>query len=228
MMRLRSFVQDDGHIFCTKEQISSEVSDFIDRLLSIYKDFGFDDVTVKLSTRPEMRVGEDRLWDYAESSLEKSLNDKKLNWKLSPGEGAFYGPKIEFSLKDCLNRVWQLGTVQLDFSMPSRLGATYISSDNKKETPVMIHRAILGSIERFIGVLIEHYAGHLPLWLAPLQAGIIPITDADSEYVKNLEDLFKSESIRATADYRSENEFESQGVEFKENSLHFSLWSSGS
>ena len=166
-MRVRGFVQDDAHIFCSEDQILDEVSAFIDLLFEVYRDFGFDDVIIKLSTRPEQRVGEDHLWDRAEKALEDALNHKQLDWQLQPGEGAFYGPKIEFSLKDCLERVWQLGTIQLDFSMPARLGATYIAEDGSRQVPVMLHRAILGSLERFIGILIEHYAGALPTWLAP-------------------------------------------------------------
>ncbi len=161
LMRVRNFVQDDAHIFCTEDQIMSEVSDFIDLLYEVYRDFGFEEVLVKLSTRPAQRVGADELWDKAERALEETLNHKRLDWELQPGEGAFYGPKIEFSLKDCLSRVWQLGTIQLDFSMPERLGAHYIAEDNSKQVPVMLHRAILGSLERFIGILIEHYAGAL-------------------------------------------------------------------
>ena len=191
LMRVRNFVQDDAHIFCTEEQILSEVSDFMDLLFEVYKDFGFDEVLVKLSTRPEQRVGADELWDKAEKSLEEALNHKQLEWELQPGEGAFYGPKIEFSLKDCLGRVWQLGTIQLDFSMPERLGAHYIAEDNSKKTPVMLHRAILGSLERFIGILIEHYAGSLPVWLSPVQAIVMNITDKQAEYMKKF-----AESLR--------------------------------
>ncbi|MCP4455893.1 MAG: threonine--tRNA ligase, partial [Planctomycetes bacterium] len=156
LMRVRNFVQDDAHIFCTEEQVLSEVIAFNDLLFEVYKDFGFEDVLIKLSTRPEKRVGSDETWDKAEKALEEALNETDLEWELQPGEGAFYGPKIEYSLRDCLNRVWQLGTIQLDFSMPERLGANYVSEDNSKQTPVMLHRAILGSLERFIGILIEH------------------------------------------------------------------------
>jgi threonyl-tRNA synthetase len=204
LMRVRAFVQDDAHIFCTEEQILDEVSDFIDLLFEVYGDFGFNDVIVKLSTRPEKRVGADHLWDKAEKSLEEALNIKKLDWKLQPGEGAFYGPKIEFSLKDCLERVWQLGTIQLDFSMPDRLGATYVAEDGSKHVPVMLHRAILGSLERFIGILIEHYAGSLPLWLAPIQAVVLNITDNQADYAKKVVETLRNQGQRVTSDLRNE------------------------
>jgi len=204
LMRVRAFVQDDAHIFCTEEQILDEVSDFIDLLFEVYADFGFNDVIVKLSTRPEKRVGADHLWDKAEKSLEEALNLKKLDWELQPGEGAFYGPKIEFSLKDCLERVWQLGTIQLDFSMPDRLGATYVAEDGSKHTPVMLHRAILGSLERFIGILIEHYAGSLPLWLAPIQAVVLNITDNQADYAKKVVETLRNQGQRVTSDLRNE------------------------
>jgi len=204
LMRVRAFVQDDAHIFCSEEQILDEVSDFIDLLFEVYRDFGFEDVIIKLSTRPEKRVGADHLWDKAEKSLEEALNIKKLDWELQPGEGAFYGPKIEFSLKDCLERVWQLGTIQLDFSMPDRLGATYVAEDGSKHVPVMLHRAILGSLERFIGILIEHYAGALPLWLAPVQAVVLNITDNQAEYVRKVEETLKNQGLRVKSDLRNE------------------------
>ena len=204
LMRVRAFVQDDAHIFCTEDQILGEVSDFIDLLFEVYRDFGFDDVIIKLSTRPEKRVGEDHLWDKAEKALEDALNHKQLDWQLQPGEGAFYGPKIEFSLKDCLERVWQLGTIQLDFSMPDRLGATYVAENGSKQMPVMLHRAILGSLERFIGILIEHYAGALPLWLAPIQAVVLNITDAHAEYAKKVEETLRKQGMRAISDLRNE------------------------
>ena len=204
LMRVRAFVQDDAHIFCTEEQILDEVSDFIDLLFEVYGDFGFNDVIVKLSTRPDKRVGADHLWDKAEKSLEEALNLKKLDWKLQPGEGAFYGPKIEFSLKDCLERVWQLGTIQLDFSMPDRLGATYVAEDGSKHTPVMLHRAILGSLERFIGILMEHYAGSLPLWLAPIQAVVLNITDNQADYAKKVKETLRNQGQRVTSDLRNE------------------------
>jgi len=204
LMRVRGFVQDDAHIFCTEAQILGEVSDFIDLLFEVYRDFGFEDVIIKLSTRPEKRVGADELWDKAEKSLQDALDHKKLDWELQPGEGAFYGPKIEFSLKDCLDRVWQLGTIQLDFSMPDRLGASYVAEDGSKHVPVMLHRAILGSLERFIGILIEHYAGALPLWLAPVQAVVMNITDNQAEYAKKVEETLKKQGIRANLDLRNE------------------------
>ncbi len=204
LMRLRNFVQDDAHIFCTAEQIQSEVAAFIDLLFKVYKDFGFDDIILKLSTRPDERVGADEVWDKAEHALEQALNDTTLDWELCPGEGAFYGPKIEFSLRDCLSRVWQCGTLQLDFSMPERLGAHYIEEDGSKQIPVMIHRAIFGSFERFIGILIEHYAGQLPLWLMPVQAVVMNITDKQSDYVKSVVAKLKRAGIRTRVDLRNE------------------------
>ncbi|MCP4088176.1 MAG: threonine--tRNA ligase [Gammaproteobacteria bacterium] len=204
LMRVRSFVQDDAHIFCTEEQVLSEVIAFNDLLFEVYKDFGFEDVLIKLSTRPEKRVGSDETWDKAEKALEEALNETDLEWELQPGEGAFYGPKIEYSLRDCLNRVWQLGTIQLDFSMPERLGAHYVSEDNSKQTPVMLHRAILGSLERFIGILIEHYAGALPLWLSPQQLVVMNITDRQAEYVEKVTQSVKKHGFRAEMDLRNE------------------------
>jgi threonyl-tRNA synthetase len=204
LMRVRGFVQDDAHIFCSEDQILGEVSNFIDLLFEVYRDFGFDDIIIKLSTRPEQRVGEDHLWDRAEKALEDALNHKQLDWQLQPGEGAFYGPKIEFSLRDCLERVWQLGTIQLDFSMPGRLGSTYIAEDGSKQVPVMLHRAILGSLERFIGILIEHYAGALPTWLAPDQAVVMDITDKQAEYAKKVEETLKNQGVRVKSDLRNE------------------------
>ncbi|MDH3560646.1 MAG: threonine--tRNA ligase [Gammaproteobacteria bacterium] len=204
LMRVRHFVQDDAHIFCSEEQILDEVSDFIDLLFKVYADFGFEDVSVKLSTRPEQRVGEEALWDKAEQALENALNHKGLAFDLQPGEGAFYGPKIEFNLRDCLSRVWQLGTIQLDFSMPGRLGAHYIAEDGSKQVPVMLHRAILGSLERFIGILIEHYAGSLPLWLAPVQAVVLNITDRQAEYALKVEESLKNQAMRVKSDLRNE------------------------
>ena len=204
LMRVRNFVQDDAHIFCTEEQILPEVLAFIDLLFEVYRDFGFEEVLVKLSTRPEKRVGSDELWDKAEKALEDALNQRGLDWELQPGEGAFYGPKIEFSLKDCLGRVWQLGTIQLDFSMPERLGAHYVAEDNSKKTPVMLHRAILGSLERFIGILIEHYAGALPLWLAPVQAVVMNITDRQAAFAQEVADFLKDRGFRVETDLRNE------------------------
>jgi threonyl-tRNA synthetase len=204
LMRVRNFVQDDAHIFCTENQIEGEVSDFIDLLYSVYADFGFNEVSVKFSTRPENRVGEDALWDKAEAALQAVLDAKGLDWELQPGEGAFYGPKIEFNLKDCLERVWQLGTIQLDFSMPDRLGAHYIAEDGSKQVPVMLHRAILGSLERFIGILIEHHAGALPLWLAPVQAVVLNITDNQADYARKVEESLRNQGLRVKSDLRNE------------------------
>jgi len=204
LMRLRNFVQDDAHIFCTEEQIQSEVSDFIDLLYQVYADFGFDQLIIKLSTRPENRVGSDESWDKSEKALQQALDAKNIEWQLQPGEGAFYGPKIEFSLKDCLERVWQCGTIQVDFSMPGRLGATYISNDGSKQVPVMLHRAILGSLERFIGILIEHHAGKMPLWLAPEQVVVVNITDKQADYVIKMTESLKKHGFRAKSDLRNE------------------------
>lgn len=204
IMRVRAFTQDDAHIFCTEEQVQSEVIQFIDLLKQVYKDFGFDAILVKLSTRPQKRVGSEQQWDDAESALESALEAKKLDWQIQPGEGAFYGPKIEFSLKDSLGRVWQCGTLQLDFSMPARLGATYVSEDNLKKTPVMLHRAILGSLERFIGILIENYAGALPVWLAPVQVAVLNISKNQMEYAQEIEKALSSNGIRVLLDLRNE------------------------
>ncbi len=204
LMRVRGFTQDDAHIFCAEGQIQSEVSSFIDLLHQVYADFGFTKVQVKLSTRPVNRVGSDEVWDRAEAALEEALNAKGLEWQLQPGEGAFYGPKIEFSLSDCLDRVWQCGTIQVDFSMPERLGAVYVAEDGSKRTPVMLHRAILGSLERFIGILVEHYAGYFPLWLAPVQAMVLNITDAQADYARGVEMALRSRDLRAESDLRNE------------------------
>jgi threonyl-tRNA synthetase len=204
LMRLRNFVQDDAHIFCTEDQIQEEVSAFIDLLYQVYDDFGFSDIIVKLSTRPEKRVGSDEVWTKAEHALEQALNAKKLEWDLQPGEGAFYGPKIEFSLRDCLDRVWQCGTIQVDFSMPGRLDATYVAEDSSKQVPVMLHRAILGSMERFIGILIEHHAGAFPVWLAPWQAVVMSITDRQSDYVQEIEKSLRNRGLRVKSDLRNE------------------------
>ncbi|MGD8594596.1 MAG: threonine--tRNA ligase, partial [Gammaproteobacteria bacterium] len=204
LMRLRNFVQDDAHIFCTEEQIQSEVSQFIDLLFKVYADFGFTEIIIKLSTRPEQRVGDDEVWDKAEHALETALNAKGLDWSLQPGEGAFYGPKIEFSLKDCLSRVWQCGTIQVDFSMPGRLDASYIAEDGTKHVPVMLHRAILGSLERFIGILIEHHAGAFPTWLAPWQAVVMCITDRQHEYAQKVEKSLRNQGFRVKSDLRNE------------------------
>lgn len=204
LMRVRSFVQDDGHIFCTNDQIQSEVAEFMGLLFAVYKDFGFDDVILRLSTRPEKRVGSEELWDSAESALKEALNATGRPWELVPGEGAFYGPKIEYSLKDCMGRMQQCGTIQLDFFVPGRLNASYVSEDSSKKVPVMLHRAILGSFERFIGILIEHYAGAMPAWLAPEQAIIINITDNQAEYCRKLQESLKNKGFRVSADLRNE------------------------
>ncbi len=204
LMRVRNFVQDDAHIFCTESQIQDEVSTFIDMLFAIYSEFGFTEVIMKLSTRPENRVGDDSVWDKAESALALALDNKGLKWDLQPGEGAFYGPKIEFSLKDCIGRVWQCGTIQVDFSMPGRLGATYIAEDGSKQVPVMLHRAILGSLERFIGILIEQYAGTFPLWLAPVQVMVLDIADRHAEYASQIMKELEKQGIRIKIDLRNE------------------------
>ena len=204
LMRLRGFTQDDAHIFCTEDQIQDEVSTFMDLLQEVYADFGFNDIIVKLSTRPENRVGSDEVWDKAEHALEQALNNKGLDWDLQPGEGAFYGPKIEFSLKDCLGRVWQCGTIQVDFSMPGRLDAKYIADDGSKQVPVMLHRAILGSLERFIGILIEEYAGAFPTWLAPRQVVVMGISEHQAEYAKKITKELKNKGFRADIDLRNE------------------------
>ncbi|MCP4286391.1 MAG: threonine--tRNA ligase [Gammaproteobacteria bacterium] len=204
LMRVRNFVQDDAHIFCTEDQIQDEVSSFVDLLFEIYADFGFTDIQIALSTRPEKRVGSDGVWDKAEQALEEALNAKGLDWKLQPGDGAFYGPKIDFSLRDCLDRVWQCGTMQVDFSMPGRLEAGYIADDNSRKVPVMLHRAILGSLERFIGILIEETAGALPLWLAPVQAVVMNITDRQAEFAKNVAQSLQKQGFRVELDLRNE------------------------
>ncbi len=204
LMRLRNFVQDDAHIFCTEDQVQSEVSAFIDLLYEVYADFGFKDIIVKLSTRPENRVGSDEVWDKAEHALERALNAKEIEWDLQTGEGAFYGPKIEFSLKDCIGRVWQCGTIQVDFSMPGRLDAQYVAEDGSRQVPVMLHRAILGSMERFIGILIEEHAGAFPLWLAPVQVVLMNITDKQADFVKNIEEILTKQGVRAKSDLRNE------------------------
>jgi threonyl-tRNA synthetase len=204
IMRVRGFVQDDAHIFCTEAQIQPEVSTFIDFLHDIYEDFGFTEVIYRLSTRPEQRVGTDESWDKAEKALADALDGKNLDWQELPGEGAFYGPKIEFSLKDCIGRIWQMGTIQVDFSMPGRLDAQYVSEDGSRQTPVMLHRAVLGSFERFIGILIENYEGAFPTWLAPVQAVIMNITDSQSEYVLKVEENLKNNGLSAITDLRNE------------------------
>ncbi|QRN80269.1 MAG: threonine--tRNA ligase, partial [Nocardiopsis sp. BM-2018] len=204
LMRVRHFIQDDAHIFCTEEQIQSEVSDFIDLLFRAYRDLGFEEITVALSTRPEKRVGSDEAWDKAEAALETALQNKGMEFRLQPGEGAFYGPKIEFSLNDCLGRVWQCGTIQVDFALPGRLGASYVAEDGSRQVPVMLHRAILGSFERFIGILIEEHAGALPVWLAPEQAVVLTITDRQADFALKVEKALRNRGFRVAADLRNE------------------------
>ena len=204
LMRVRGFVQDDAHIFCTEDQIQGEVVNFIDFLHDVYQDFGFSDVIYKLSTRPAQRVGSDEVWDKAEQALADALNAKGLDWQEQPGEGAFYGPKIEFTLKDCLGRHWQLGTIQVDFSMPARLDAQYVAEDGSRKIPVMLHRAILGSFERFIGILIEHFEGRFPPWLAPVQVAVMNITDKQADFVQHAVEQLQNAGLRAVADLRNE------------------------
>ncbi|MFT4824996.1 MAG: threonyl-tRNA synthetase [Halioglobus sp.] len=204
IMRVRGFTQDDAHIFCTEDQIQGEVSSFIDFLHAVYEDFGFTEIIYRLSTRPEQRVGSDSDWDRSEKALGDALDAANLPWQELPGEGAFYGPKIEFSLKDCIGRIWQLGTIQVDFSMPGRLDAQYVSEDGSRQVPVMLHRAILGSFERFIGILIEHYEGVFPSWLAPEQAVVLNITDKHQEYAKKVEESLRNKGFRVISDLRNE------------------------
>ena len=204
LMRVRNFVQDDAHIFCTIDQIQDEVSKFIDLTFKVYKQFGFENIDIKLSTRPEERVGSDEDWNKAEASLSEALDAKGINWELQEGEGAFYGPKVEFVLKDCLDREWQCGTIQADFSMPGRLDAQYIAEDGTKQVPVMLHRVIVGSIERFTGMLIEHYEGAFPSWLSPIQAVILNISEKQEEFSKNVEKNLKKQGLRVISDLRNE------------------------
>ncbi|MCX7139077.1 MAG: threonine--tRNA ligase, partial [Proteobacteria bacterium] len=204
IMRVRGFTQDDGHIFCTEAQIEPEVENFIDLLVNVYRDFGFDEIIYKLSTRPVKRVGSDETWDVAEKALADALNKKGVPWDTLPGEGAFYGPKIEFSLKDSIGRVWQCGTVQVDFSMPGRLGAEYVAEDNARHVPVMLHRAIVGSMERFIGILLENYAGALPVWLAPVQVVVMNITANQAAYAEQVVAELRRAGLRVESDLRNE------------------------
>jgi threonyl-tRNA synthetase len=204
LMRVRGFTQDDGHIFCTEAQIQNEVVAFIDLLREVYADFGFTDVVFKLATRPKLRVGSDDLWDKAEIALKTALQHKNLKFDLLPEEGAFYGPKIEFHLRDSIGRTWQCGTVQVDFSMPGLLGASYVAEDNSRQVPVMLHRAVLGSMERFIGILLEHYAGALPLWLAPVQSVVLNITEHQSEYARGIGEKLRKAGWRVATDLRNE------------------------
>jgi threonyl-tRNA synthetase len=217
LMRVRSFTQDDAHVFCTESQILEEVSSCIRMVYDVYRDFGFENaIDVKLSTRPDERIGSDEIWDKSEQGLADALMASGLEYEIQEGEGAFYGPKIEFTLYDCLNRAWQCGTIQLDFSMPGRLGAKYVDEHGERQTPVMIHRAVLGSLERFIGILIEHYAGAMPAWLAPQQVAILNITDKQSEYCREIEESLKKHDIRASADLRNEK----IGFKIREHTLH--------
>ncbi len=204
LMRVRAFTQDDAHIFCTPEQVSEESARFIELLYSIYADFGFDEVLVKLSTRPENRIGDDALWDRAEGDLAQALDAAGIAWEENPGEGAFYGPKIEFSLKDTIGRVWQCGTLQLDFNLPGRLDATYVDEDSARQTPVMLHRAILGSLERFIGILVENYGGAFPAWLAPVQAVVLNITEKQNDYCGDVAETLGNQGFRVETDLRNE------------------------
>jgi threonyl-tRNA synthetase len=204
LMRARRFTQDDAHVFCTEAQLQDEVATLIDMVFETYRDFGFTDIDLALSLRPAKRVGSDDLWDKAEAALDQALKAKGLEFKVQPGEGAFYGPKIEFTLHDSIGRAWQCGTIQVDFSMPGRLGAHYIAEDNSKQVPVMIHRAILGSVERFIGILIEHYAGQLPVWLAPTQVVVLNITDRQGDYVAEVAKTLRQKGFRAESDLRNE------------------------
>ena len=204
LMRVRGFTQDDGHIFCTEDQIQAEVQDFTQRLLKVYKDFGFNDVIYRLSTRPENRVGSDAIWDKAEKALSDALNAVGVAWELLPGEGAFYGPKIEYSLKDSLGRIWQCGTIQVDFNMPERLGAEYVAEDNSRKHPVMLHRAIVGSLERFIGILIENFGGAFPLWLSPVQIAVASISEGQADYAADVAKMLQDQGLRAEADLRND------------------------
>ena len=204
IMRVRGFTQDDGHIFCTEDQIQGEVSAFIALLRKVYRDFGFDEILYKLSTRPDKRVGSDEIWDKAESALQTALEAEGIDYQLQPGEGAFYGPKIEFTLKDAIGRLWQCGTIQVDFSMTARLGAEYVAEDSSRKTPVMLHRAILGSLERFIGILIENHAGAMPAWLAPVQVAVMGITDAQANYVEEVAKTLANQEFRVVSDLRNE------------------------
>ena len=204
MMRVRAFTQDDAHIFCTPEQITEESIAVCQLILGIYRDFGFEDVRIKFADRPELRVGEDEVWDQSEAALLKALEVAGLDYTHNPGEGAFYGPKLEFVLRDAIGRDWQCGTLQVDLNMPGRLGATYVGEDGEKHLPVMLHRAMFGSLERFIGILIEHHAGNLPLWLAPVQVKVLTITSGADDYAREVVAAFAARGLRAEADLRNE------------------------
>jgi threonyl-tRNA synthetase len=215
LMRVRAFTQDDAHIFCREDQVEAEVADFIRMLQAVYTDFGFEDVLVKLSTRPEKRVGTDDTWDRAEAALDAALRANGLAFDLQPGEGAFYGPKIEFTLKDSLGRLWQCGTIQLDFNLPERLDAEFVDEDNTRKRPVMLHRAIVGSMERFLGILIEHYAGAFPTWLAPVQVAVLNISENQSSYASEVASQLKAKGFRVELDLRNEK----IGYKIREHSL---------
>jgi threonyl-tRNA synthetase len=204
LMRVRNFVQDDAHIFCTEDQIQAEVAMMLQLVKSVYADFGFTDIIYRLALRPEKRVGSDAIWDKAEGALQQAMQEQDIEWLDAPGEGAFYGPKIECSLADCLGRIWQCGTIQVDFSMPERLGAQYVAEDSSRQVPVMLHRAILGTFERFMGILLEHYAGNLPLWLAPVQVAVLNISEKQQEYATKMCQTLQKEGIRAIFDLRNE------------------------
>ncbi len=201
---MRGFTQDDGHVFCTEEQVESEVTAFHQQALAVYQAFGFDDIQIKIALRPEKRLGDDATWDKAEDALRAALRSCGVEWKELPGEGAFYGPKIEYHLKDAIGRTWQLGTMQVDFMMPGRLGAEYVDEHSQRRHPVMLHRAIVGSMERFIGILIEHHAGAFPAWLAPQQAVVMNITDAQADYVDEVRKTLANQGFRVMADLRNE------------------------
>ena len=215
ILRVRGFTQDDGHIFCTEDQIESEVRDFHQQALKVYADFGFTDIQIKIALRPESRLGDDGTWDKAENALRSALRGAGVEWEELPGEGAFYGPKIEYHLKDAIGRTWQLGTMQVDFMMPGRLGAEYVDEHSQKRHPVMLHRAIVGSMERFIGILIEHHAGQFPAWLAPVQAVVMNITDAQADYVREVEQALADKGFRVESDLRNEK----IGYKIREHSL---------
>jgi threonyl-tRNA synthetase len=204
IMRVRGFTQDDGHIFCTEDQIQEEVKAFHEQAMRVYKDFGFSEISIKIALRPDNRIGSDETWDRAEETLRSALRTCGVAWEELPGEGAFYGPKIEYHLKDSLGRPWQVGTMQVDFSMPGRLGAEYVADDNSRKVPVMLHRAIVGSMERFVGILIENHAGAMPLWLAPVQIAVLNISDAQSDYAQNVAQNLKKQGFRVHLDLRNE------------------------
>jgi threonyl-tRNA synthetase len=204
LLRVRGFTQDDGHIFCMESQIEGEVVAFHRQAMAVYRDFGFEDVAVKLALRPDKRIGDDAMWDQAEEALRKALAACGVEWEELPGEGAFYGPKVEYHLRDSIGRAWQVGTIQVDFFMPGRLGAEYVAEDSSRRTPVMLHRAIVGSLERFIGMLIEHHAGAMPAWLAPVQAVVMNITDAQADYAAAVAKSLQNQGFRIEADLRNE------------------------